>query len=121
MSESGNRPFALANVPATFLSVMALLLVALGWLGWLLLDQDRSLKEQRTRERVDAAAAELEQRGFGGSWGLYAFDLKSRKYEQIRQFPIKSVSLPTWSADGRLMAWFETEPVRQLWMMTNYE
>ena len=60
-------------------------------------------------------------RGFAGSWGLYAFDLKSRKYEEIRQFPIKSVSLPTWSADGRLMAWTEKEPVRQLWMMTNYE
>ncbi len=61
MSESGNRPFALSSVPVTFLSVMALLVLVLGWLGWLLLDQDRSLKEQRTRERVDAAAAELEQ------------------------------------------------------------
>ncbi len=60
-------------------------------------------------------------RGFSGSWGLYVFDLKSRKYEEIRQFPIKAVSLPTWSADGRLMAWTEKEPVRQLWMMTNYE
>jgi len=40
---------------------MALLVFALGWLGWLLLDQDRSLAEQRTRERVDAAAAELEE------------------------------------------------------------
>ncbi len=61
MSEPGNRPFALTSVPVTFLSVMALLVIALGWLGWLLLDQDRSLEEQRTRERVDAAAAELEQ------------------------------------------------------------
>ncbi|MCH7781155.1 MAG: hypothetical protein IH848_09925, partial [Acidobacteria bacterium] len=61
MSEPGNRPFALNSVPVTFLSVMALLVVALGWLGWLLLDQDRSLRQQRTRERVDAAAAELEQ------------------------------------------------------------
>lgn len=60
-------------------------------------------------------------RGYAGSWGLYAFDLKSRKYEEIRQFPIKSVSLPTWSADGHLMVWSEKEPVRQLWMMTNYE
>lgn len=66
MSEPGNRPFALNNVPVTFLSVMALLVIALGWLGWLLLDQDRSLKEQRTRERVDAAAAELEQAFSGG-------------------------------------------------------
>ncbi len=61
MSEPDNRPFALSSVAVTFLSVMALLVVALGWLGWLLLDQDRSLEEQRTRERVDAAAAELEK------------------------------------------------------------
>ena len=61
MSEPGNRPFTLNSVPVTFLSVMALLVLALGWLGWLLLDQDRSLEEQRTRERVDAAAAELEE------------------------------------------------------------
>lgn len=47
-------------MPVTFLSVMALLLLALGWLGWLLLDQDRLLEDQRTRERVDAAVAELE-------------------------------------------------------------
>ncbi len=39
---------------------MALLVLALGWLGWLLLDQDLSLKEQRIRVRVDTAAAELE-------------------------------------------------------------
>ena len=61
MNEPGNRPFALNSVPVTFLGVMALLVLALGWLGWLLLDQDRSLEEQRTRERVDAAAAELEK------------------------------------------------------------
>ena len=61
MSEPRNRPFALSSVPVTFLSVMALLVLVLGWLGWLLLDQDRSLEEQRTRERVDAAAAELEK------------------------------------------------------------
>lgn len=59
MSEAGNRLFVLNSVPVTFLSVMALLVLALGWLGWLLLDQDRLLKEQRTRERVDAAVAEL--------------------------------------------------------------
>ncbi len=39
---------------------MGLLVLALGWLGWLLLDQDLSLKEQRTRERIDTAAVELE-------------------------------------------------------------
>ena len=39
---------------------MVLLMLALGWLGWLLLDQDLSLKEQRIRGRVDTAAVELE-------------------------------------------------------------
>ena len=47
-------------MPVTFLSVMALLVLVLGWLGWLLLNQDRLLEDQRTRERVDAAVAELE-------------------------------------------------------------
>jgi len=50
----------LMSVPGAFLGVMALLVLALGWLGWLLLDQDYLLKEQRIRERVDSAAAELE-------------------------------------------------------------
>lgn len=40
---------------------MALLVIALSWLGWLLLDQDLSLKEQRIRERIDTAAVELER------------------------------------------------------------
>lgn len=40
---------------------MALLVLALSWLGWLLLDQDLSLKEQRIRARVDTAAVELER------------------------------------------------------------
>jgi len=39
---------------------MALLMLALGWLGWLLLDQDISLKEQRIKERIDKAAVKLE-------------------------------------------------------------
>lgn len=60
VSEPTIKQFRLSRVPVTFISVMALLVFALGWLGWLLLDQDRSLAEQRTRERVYAAAAELE-------------------------------------------------------------
>lgn len=50
----------LKSVPGAFLGVMVLLVLALGWLGWLLLDQDHLLKEQRIREIVDSAAAELE-------------------------------------------------------------
>jgi len=49
------------NVPLTFLLVMAVLLIALGWLGWLLLDQDRSLQQQRNRDRTDAAAERLSE------------------------------------------------------------
>ena len=60
-------------------------------------------------------------RGIGNGWGLYDFDPNTQRYRTIRQFPVKSVSLPTWSADGRVMAWSEMEPVRQLWMMSNYQ
>lgn len=54
-------PFKLNSVPVTFIGVMAILLLALGWLGWLLLDQDLSLNEQRKSERIDAAAIKLEK------------------------------------------------------------
>ncbi len=53
------RAGTLVTAPNTFLLVMGALLIALGWLGWLLLDQDRSLQLERTRDRVDAAAQEL--------------------------------------------------------------
>lgn len=59
---------------------MALLLLALGWLGWLLLDQDRSLEEQRSRERVDAAAAELEK---AFSDGISAARLRLNEIEEL--------------------------------------
>ncbi len=59
MSGYVKKAGALAKVPLTFLLVMGVLLLALGWLGWLLLDQDRSLQQQRTRDRVDSAAKRL--------------------------------------------------------------
>ena len=55
------------------------------------------------------------------NWGLYAFDESSQEYQEIRQIFGRSVSLPSWSADGSLMAWSEETSVRQIWMMTNYE
>jgi hypothetical protein len=61
MNEINRKSGSLANVPLTFLLVMAALLVALGWLGWLLLDQDRSLQQQRNRDRIDAAAETLSE------------------------------------------------------------
>ena len=60
-------------------------------------------------------------RGSQGNWGLYAFDESNGDFQQIRQLPRRAMSLPSWSADGRLMAWSEMEPVRQIWMMTDYE
>jgi signal transduction histidine kinase len=54
------EPAKLKSVPITFLGVMALLVFALSWLGWLLLEQDQSLKEQRSRVRVETAGVELE-------------------------------------------------------------
>ena len=47
--------------PVTLLALFVLLagipLVALGWLGWRLLEQDRTLESQRLRERLDNAAS----------------------------------------------------------------
>lgn len=60
MSDFKKVPTTLKRVPITFLGVMALLVLALGWLGWLLLEQDVSLQEQRMRVRVDTAVARLE-------------------------------------------------------------
>lgn len=60
-------------------------------------------------------------RGFGNNWGLYSFDESSKEYQTVREFAGWSVTLPSWSSDGKLIAWSEMEPVRQLWMITNYE
>lgn len=60
-------------------------------------------------------------RGPGDLWGLYSFDEGLNEYETLRQLTDRAVSLPSWSRDGKLMTWSEMEPVRQLWMMTDYE
>ena len=39
-----------------FLAIMLVLAVTLGWLGWRLLEQDRSLQNQRAQQRLDDAA-----------------------------------------------------------------
>jgi len=60
-------------------------------------------------------------RGYGNS-GIYAFDESSREYQEFRKTPGgNGASLPSWTADGSLVAWSEQTPVRQIWMMTNYE
>ena len=59
MNSFGKKTESLTKAPLTFLLVMGSLLLALGWLGWLLLDQDNALQNERTRDRVDTAAQEL--------------------------------------------------------------
>ncbi len=59
MNRSSKRTGALENAPLTFLLVMGVLLLALGWLGWLLLDQDLSLQQELKRNRIDSAAEDL--------------------------------------------------------------
>jgi Tol biopolymer transport system component len=59
-------------------------------------------------------------RGMGNDWSVHAFDPASGNYETILKKPGRSMDLPTWSSDGKLTAWAEQEPIRQLWMMTGY-
>ncbi len=62
------------------------------------------------------------ERGVGnGGWGLFTFDENKSEYQKILQTPNRSVSLPSWSADGKRVAWSVETPIRQVWMMTNYE
>src|SRR5512140_1018032 len=44
------------HVLAIFLCIMLVCGGALGWLGWQVLEQDRSLERQRVQERLDLAA-----------------------------------------------------------------
>lgn len=60
-------------------------------------------------------------RGSQGNWGLYALDESNGQYQQIRQYPDRAVSLPSWNSDGSLIAWSEMDSVRQIWMMSAYE
>lgn len=49
------RNGASLKLPALFLLLAGLPLVALGWVGWQLLERDRALEVQRERERVENA------------------------------------------------------------------
>lgn len=42
-----------------FLGIMSVCGGALGWLGWQLLEQDRSLERQRVQERLEKAADDI--------------------------------------------------------------
>ena len=100
---------SLKSVPVTFLAVMALLVFALGWLGWLLLDQDLSLKNQRIRERAETAAVELEDAFVNGMTAqreeleAIAAVLKISRNTDIRTSPDllqANATLVHFSADG---------------------
>ena len=47
---------ASVRLPALFVLLTGVPLVALGWLGWRVLQQDRALETQRSRERLESAA-----------------------------------------------------------------
>jgi len=50
---------ASVKLPALFVIIMGIPLLAFGWLGWRLLEQDRALENQRQRERLENAAGLL--------------------------------------------------------------
>jgi len=54
-------------------------------------------------------------------WQLQAYDMDTGGFELIRKQQGRSIGLPSWNEDGSIMAWSETEPVRQMWMITDYE
>ena len=56
---------------ALFVALASIPLVALGWLGWRLLDQDRALESQRLRERLENAAT-LAARELDRSLGVWS-------------------------------------------------
>ena len=66
-----HRLGAPATGVALFVALAGIPLVALGWLGWRLLDQDRALESQRLRERLENAAtlAARELDRSLGAWG----------------------------------------------------
>ena len=47
------------NLPASFIVVMGMLLLTVLLLGWLLLEQDSRLQQERSRERISSAAERL--------------------------------------------------------------
>jgi len=46
------------HVPAIFAVVMLVFIIALAWLGWILIEQDRELTTQRKRDSIEASVAE---------------------------------------------------------------
>ncbi|MCH8276100.1 MAG: HAMP domain-containing histidine kinase [Bacteroidetes bacterium] len=46
------------NVPAIFAGVMLVFIIALAWLGWILIEQDSDLVTQRKRDAIEASVSE---------------------------------------------------------------
>lgn len=60
-------------------------------------------------------------RGFGNHSQVHTYDDRTGEYALFRKLERRSVGLPSWNGDGSTMAWSETEPVRQMWMITDFE
>jgi Tol biopolymer transport system component len=60
--------------------------------------------------------------GVRGSWvqnGLYVYK-EDGSSNPVRVPPGKTINVPTWSRDGSVATWHETEHRRQLWMISDY-
>jgi Tol biopolymer transport system component len=60
-------------------------------------------------------------RGFGNHQQISAYDEATGEFVTIRKSEERSVGFPSWSRDGSVMTWSEREPVRQMWIMNDYE
>jgi Tol biopolymer transport system component len=60
-------------------------------------------------------------RGFGNLQHISAYDESTGEIVSFIKHKEHSVGLPSWNTDGNIMAWPETEAVRQLWVMTDHE
>ena len=70
------------NLLALFLAVTVIPTIALGWLSWRLLEQDRALASQRVQEQLEHAA------------DLVAADFEGRLADIQERLPALAVSPP---------------------------
>src|SRR5690349_13848662 len=63
---------------AVFLGLMLLFAVTLGWLGWRVLDQDRSLEGERVHERLEQVADHV-----AGVWQQRLLELATYLDERV--------------------------------------
>ncbi len=83
------------HVIAVFLGIIAVPGLALGWLGWLLVEQDRTLERQQLQERVDHAAT------------IVAGGLERRLLEATERLPALAASSAADPPDGSVLVALE--------------